>query len=216
MRPKKARGLPASTLERLPRYLRACSQFEREGRPVVSSEQLARAAGLSPEALRKDLAHLGPFGRRGIGYDVATLASRVRENLGLTRPRHVVIVGVGHLGTSLLQYGTGFSRAGFRLVAAFDTDESKIGWELEGVKIWPMSSLAAVLQERSAEIALLAVPPSQAQSVADELAEAGVKAILNFTPAVLTVPPSVTLRNFDLVGELEHLTYFLDPPPPRR
>jgi len=205
----KDRGVPGPTVGRLSRYLRAFSQFERDGRKVASSRELARATALSPEAVRKDLAHFGQFGRRGIGYDVKSLAAQVREILGLSKPRAVAIVGVGNLGTSLLQYG-GFAKAGFKVEAAFDTDPSKVGWELEGVRIWPMGALRQILREKRIEIAILAVPAGQAQRVTDELVDSGVRAILNFAPIVLSTPPSVMVRAVDLASEMERLTYFLD------
>lgn len=196
---------------RLSRYLRAFVQFEREGVPTVSSRQLATASGLKPDAVRRDLAYFGQFGRRGIGYDVITLASKMREILGLSKPRGLAIVGVGNLGMSLLQYG-GFGKAGLKVLAAFDTDPSKIGWELEGVRIWPMGAMRQVLREKRVEIAILAVPMSQAQRAVEALVDSGIKAVLNFAPVHLEVPSSVMVRSVDLASELEHLTYFLGKP----
>jgi len=119
------------------------------------------------------------------------------------------LVGAGHLGTALLQYG-GFAKAGFRIEAAFDVDPSKVGWELEGVRIWPTAAIRQVVREKKIEIGVIAVPAAQAQRVAEELLEAGIRAILNFAPCVLKVPPSVQVRGVDLASELEHLTYFLE------
>jgi len=200
--------IPDPAVGRLPRYLRAFADFEREGRSPVSSQDLAAATGIHPALVRNDLANFGTFGQRGIGYDVKTLDTKMREILGLNRSRHLALVGVGHLGMALLQYG-GFAKAGFRIEAAFDQDPSKIGWELEGVRIWPAQSLRTVVREKKLEIGVVAVPASQAQAVADALVDAGVKAILNFAPCLLTVPKSVLVRGVDLSSELEHLTYFL-------
>jgi redox-sensing transcriptional repressor len=205
----KPKNIPAPTVGRLSRYLRAFSLFERDGVEIVSSRELATASGLNPEAVRKDLAHFGQFGRRGIGYNVKTLGAKVRNILGVSRPWSVAIVGVGHLGQSLLQY-EGFAKAGFRVQAAFDTDPSKIGWELEGVKIQPPASMKQELREKKIKIAILTVPANRAQRAAEELTDAGIKAILNFTPAMLNVPPSVLVRAVDMASEMEQLTYFLD------
>jgi len=203
------RVIPGPTVGHLSRYLRAFAQFERDGVPVISSRELASAADLSPDVVRRDLAYFGQFGRRGIGYDVKTLGAKVKGILGLSRSWGVAIVGVGHLGMSLLQYG-GFEKAGFTVEAAFDSDPSKVGWELEGVKIWPVGSLGQVLREKKIDIAILTVPASQAQRVTDELVDAGIRAILNFAPVRLSVPPTLLVRGVDLASEMEHLTYFLD------
>jgi redox-sensing transcriptional repressor len=205
---KNLRRIPEPVVGRLPRYLRAFAEFEREERSTVSSSDLSGATGISSSQVRKDLAVLGSFGRRGIGYGVKTLDSKMREILGLNRARKLALVGVGRLGMALLQYA-GFHKAGFKIDAAFDQDPSKIGWELEGVRIWPAQSLRTVVRDRKLEIGVVAVPASQAQAVADALVDAGVKAILNFAPCLLNVPKSVLVRGVDLSSELEHLTYFL-------
>jgi redox-sensing transcriptional repressor len=188
--------------------LRAFAQFEREGHHTVSSENLSVVTGFNPAQVRKDLAAMGTFGQRGIGYDVKILLPQMKEILGLNRTRRLALVGVGHLGMSLLQYG-GLPKAGFRIEAAFDQDSSKIGWELEGVRIWPSQSLPTVVRDLKLEIGVVAVPAPQAQIVTDALVDAGVKAILNFAPCPLSVPKSILVRGVDLSSELEHLTYFL-------
>lgn len=193
---------------RLPRYSRSFAQLEFEGRYTVSSKVLSAATGFSPEQVRKDLAAMGTFGQRGIGYDVRILLPKMREILGLNQTRRLALVGVGHLGMSLLQYG-GFRKAGFRIEAAFDRDPSKIGWELEGVRIWPSQAMKPVVREMKLEIGVVAVPAQQAQVVADALVDAGIQAILNFAPCLLSVPKSIRVRGVDLSSELEHLTYFL-------
>ena len=181
----------------------------RDRRSVISSKELAAVSGINPAQVRKDLAHFGQFGQRGIGYDVKTLDAKMRDILGLHRVWRIALVGAGNLGTALLQYG-GFSKAGFKIEAAFDVDPSKVGWELEGVRIWATPAIRQVVREKKIEIGVIAVPASQAQRVADDLVDAGVRAILNFAPCVLTVPKSVLVRGVDLASELEHLTYFLE------
>ena len=203
------RNIPEPTVARLPRYLRSFSEFLRDRRSVISSKELAAASGINPAQVRKDLAHFGQFGQRGIGYDVKTLDAKMRDILGLHRAWRIALVGAGNLGTALLQYG-GFSKAGFKIEAAFDVDPSKVGWELEGVRIWATPAIRQVVREKKIEIGVIAVPASQAQRVADDLVDAGVRAILNFAPCVLTVPKSVLVRGVDLASELENLTYFLE------
>lgn len=205
---RKKKKIPRPTIERLPRYLLCFSDFLRKEKPVISSRDLAEASGIHPAQVRKDLAYFGHFGRRGIGYDVRVLDMRMKEILGLDKTWGAALVGVGHLGMALLQY-RGFEKAGFKIEAAFDVDPSKIGWELEGVKIWPTPQLSQIVREKKLEIGIVTVPASQAQKVTDTLVDAGIKAILNFAPCLLSVPSSVRVRNVDLASELEHLAYFL-------
>src|ERR1700690_669217 len=207
--PQKRKSIPEPTIARLPRYLRSFAEFIHNQLTVISSKELAGASGINPAQVRKDLAYFGQFGQRGIGYDVKTLDSKMREILGLHKAWRIALVGCGNLGTALLQYG-GFAKAGFKIEAAFDVDPSKVGWELEGVRIWATPAIRQVVREKKIEIAIIAVPASQAQRVADDLGEAGIRAVVNFAPCVLTVPKSVLARGVDLASELEHLTYFLE------
>jgi len=204
----KPRTIPEPTIARLPRYLRSFAQLAAAGQEVLSSKELAAASGINPAQVRKDLAYFGQFGQRGIGYEVKTLDAKMRGILGLHKAWRIALVGAGNLGTALLQYG-GFAKAGFRIEAAFDMDPSKVGWELEGVRIWGTPAIRQVVRERKIEIGIIAVPASQAQRVCDDLVDAGVRAIVNFAPCVLSVPKSVLVRGVDLASELEHLTYFL-------
>ncbi len=207
--PPKKKSIPEPTIARLPRYLRSFTGFIHDHRSVISSKELAAASGINSAQVRKDLAYFGQFGQRGIGYDVKNLDVKMREILGLHKAWRIAIVGAGNLGTALLQYG-GFTKAGFRIEAAFDVDPSKVGWELEGIRIWATPAIRQVVREKKIEIGVLAVPASQAQRVADDLVDAGIRAILNFAPCTLTVPKSVLVRGVDLASELEHLTYFLE------
>jgi redox-sensing transcriptional repressor len=207
--PKTRKNIPEPTIARLPVYLRSFASLEPRSSGVVSSQELAQASAINPAQVRKDLAAIGQFGQRGVGYDIKTLNGKMREILGLHKAWRIALVGAGNLGMALLQYG-GFSKAGFRIEAAFDVDPSKVGWELEGVKIWPTPSLRQVIREKKIEIAVLAVPAGQAQRVAELLVDAGIRAILNFAPCLITVPKSVLVREVDLASELEHLTYFLE------
>jgi redox-sensing transcriptional repressor len=204
----KRRNIPDPTIARLPQYLRTFAAFGQKKTSVISSKELAAASGINSSQVRKDLAYFGQFGQRGIGYDVKILDAKMREILGLHRVWRIALVGAGNLGMALLQYG-GFAKAGFKIEAAFDVDPSKVGWELEGVRIWAIPAIRQVVREKKIEIGLIAVPASQAQRVAEEMVDAGVRAILNFAPCLLTVPKSVLVRGVDLASELEHLTYFL-------
>lgn len=207
--PQKQKSIPEPTIARLPRYLRSFNEFERKNHTIISSKELAGVSGINPSQVRKDLAYFGQFGRRGIGYEVRKLDVKMREILGLHKTWGIALVGAGNLGTALLQYG-GFAKAGFKIEAAFDVDPSKVGWELEGVRIWAASAIRTIVREKKIEIAVMAVPASQAQRTADELVDGGIRAILNFAPCLLNYPKSVLVRNVDLASELEHLTYFLE------
>lgn len=204
---KKAR-IPVSTVNRLSLYLRVFSQIEAGGHATVASRELAALSGINPAQVRKDLAYFGQFGRRGVGYDVGSLKRQIRGILGLDRDWNCAIVGVGHLGQALLMY-RGLKHYGFNVVAAFDSDPDKISWELEGVPVFDIAELARVAAEMKLEIAILAVPGPVAQEVADLVAEARIPAILNFAPVQLHLGSGVILRQVDLAGELEALTYQL-------
>lgn len=204
---QKAR-IPVSTVNRLSLYLRVFSQVEAGGHATVASRELAALSGINPAQVRKDLAYFGQFGRRGVGYSVSSLKREIRGILGLGRDWNCAIVGMGHLGQALLMY-KGLKNQGFNVVAAFDSDPDKIQWELEGVPVYDIAELKAVALEKKIEIALMTVPGSVAQEVAERVAEASIPAILNFAPAPLRLGPGVILRQVDLAGELEALSYQL-------
>ena len=204
---KPGRRIPEATVARLPLYLRCLLEVAEEKTATISSERLADMAGVNAAKVRKDLSYLGSYGTRGVGYDVEYLLYQFRRELGLTQDWPVVIVGVGNLGHALANYG-GFSARGFRVVALFDADHHKVGERLAGVAVSPMEDLTRVATERGAAIGIIATPASVAQDVADRLVEAGVSAILNFAPAVISVPPEVSLRKVDLSIELQILSYY--------
>jgi redox-sensing transcriptional repressor len=200
--------IPVTTVNRLSLYLRVFSQIEKSGSDTVSSRELAELSGINSAQVRKDLAYFGQFGRRGVGYAVAELKKQIRSILGLERDWKVGIIGAGRLGQALMMY-PGFGAYSFRVVAAFDSDPDKIGWELEGIRIHDLADFGKVARETRLEIAILSVPAAVAQDVANEVVAARVGAILNFAPAYLSVPQGTMLRNVDFASELEALTYFL-------
>jgi redox-sensing transcriptional repressor len=200
--------IPVTTVNRLSLYLRVFSQIEATGNETVSSRELAALSGINPAQVRKDLAYFGQFGRRGVGYDVLSLKRQIRGILGLNREWNCAIVGVGHLGMALLMY-KGLRPYGFNVVAAFDSDPDKISWELEGVPVYDVADLESVAREKRVEIAVLTVPAQAAQDVASQVVAAGIPAVLNFAPLQLSLPKSMILRQVDLAGELEALTYQL-------
>lgn len=201
------RPIPEATVGRLPLYLRALVEMAENGTSTVSSETLAEATGVNSAKVRKDLSHLGSYGTRGVGYDVAYLIHQVRRELGLTQAWPIVIAGIGNLGQALANY-RGFVERGFRTVALLDNDPAKIGTSIDGVSIRSIDDIQAVVREHQAAIGVIATPAAAAQEVADAMVAAGIHSILNFAPAILSVPRGVSVRKVDLAIELQILTYY--------
>jgi redox-sensing transcriptional repressor len=198
--------LPEATIARLPEYLRALHNLGEAGADTISSEGLAAAAGVNSAKLRKDLSHLGSYGTRGVGYDVALLIDQIEFVLGLDQRRAVCLVGVGNLGHALAGYD-GFASRGFKIVALFDADPAKVGERIHGLTVRHISELPAAAAEESIAIGVIATPAGAAQAVADDLVAAGVTSILNFAPCVLSVPAGVDVRKVDLAIELQILSF---------
>jgi redox-sensing transcriptional repressor len=175
--------------------------------PTVSSERLAEMAGVNAAKVRKDFSYLGSYGTRGVGYDVDYLLHEISRELGLTRDWPVAIVGIGNLGRALANY-RGFGARGFRIVALVDADQDLVGKEVGDLTIEPISALARIVEDRKITIGMIATPAPVAQEVADQLVAAGVRSILNFAPAVLTVPTGVSMRKVDLAIELQILSFY--------
>jgi redox-sensing transcriptional repressor len=199
------RRIPEATVARLPVYLRSLLEIAGDA-TTVSSERLAELAGVNAAKVRKDLSYLGSYGTRGVGYDVEYLLFQMSRELGLTQHWPVVIVGIGNLGHALANYG-GFDASGFHVVALVDSDPSKIGQVVGDATVRPMSELPDVVRDNEVVIGIIATPAHAAQDVADLLVAAGVTSILNFAPAVLTVPEGVSLRKVDLAVELQILSF---------
>ncbi len=201
------RPIPEATVGRLPVYLRALVEMAEDGGSVVSSETLAEASGVNSAKVRKDLSHLGSYGTRGVGYDVAYLIHQIRRELGLTQHWPVVIAGVGNLGHALANY-KGFGERGFEVVALVDADPEKVGEEVNGLPIERVEDLPRIVEEHHVAIGMVCTPGQVAQEVADGMVEAGIQSILNFAPAVITVPDDVSLRKVDLSIELQILAFY--------
>ena len=201
------RPIPEATVGRLPLYLRALVEMAEAGATTISSESLAEAAGVNSAKVRKDLSHLGSYGTRGVGYDVAYLIHQVRRELGLTQHWPVLIVGIGNLGHALANY-RGFAERGFRVVALVDNDRSKVGEVVGGLSVRHIDDLPEIVREHEVAIGVVSTPAQVAQEVAERLVEAGVRSILNFAPAVISVPPTVSLRKVDLSIELQILAFY--------
>ena len=200
-------AIPRKAVYRLSIYQRCLQRLADNEVETVSSPALAKAAGVKPTQLRKDLAYFGQFGTRGMGYQVAALLAGIREVLGRTRLQPVILVGVGNLGAALLHY-QGFNKEGFEIVAGFDADPGRLTHG-PGVPVLPHLELPPFIHRNGVKMAILAVPASVAQEVANQLVGAGIQAILNFSPTILEVPAEIMVNNVDLAVELENLSYFV-------
>jgi redox-sensing transcriptional repressor len=206
-RARSRRRIPEATVARLPLYLRSLLEVAGEGTTTISSERLAELAGVNAAKVRKDLSYLGSYGTRGVGYDVEYLLFQMSRELGLTQDWPVVIVGVGNLGHALANYG-GFGDRGFPVAALVDADERVVGSVVNGVTVRHLDELPDLVAGRGIAIGIIATPASAAQEVADRLVAAGVASILNFAPAVISVPSEVFLRKVDLAVELQILSFY--------
>ena len=200
--------MPRKTIYRLSIYLRCLARLRENEIGTVSSEALAKAAGVKSTQLRKDLAYFGTFGTRGLGYDVAELSQKISAELGTSSLQPVILVGVGHLGLALVSY-RGFEKEGFEIIAAFDTEPNRRRDKKITQPILGIDQLPQFIAEHSVKMAILSVPVAVAQETANTLIACGVMGILNFAPIVLAVPEDVMVNNVNLAIELENLSYFI-------
>ncbi len=198
--------VPKAVVSRLSLYLRELQHLVRDGEATTSSIQLGSRLGFTDTQVRKDLAYFGQFGYPGIGYRCAEMIGVIRAILGTDQDWAVGIVGAGNLGSALVRH-QGFADQGFRIVACFDQDPRRVGNDLDGVPILPMTDLADVFQRENIKLGILAVPATEAQSVAQQLVDAGIEGILNFAPVTISVPDHVSKSSVDLAIELEQLSF---------
>ena len=200
--------IPRKTIYRLSIYSRCLARLRENSIVTVSSEALAKAAGVKSTQLRKDLAYFGTFGTRGLGYEVGELSRMIADELGTSRLQPVILVGVGNLGLALLSY-RGFEKEGFEIVAAFDLEPQRPRGKKIQVKVAGLEELPAFIREHRVRMAILTVPAEAAQAAANQLIACGVLGILNFSTIVLHVPEEVMVNNVNLAIELENLSYFI-------
>lgn len=202
------RRIPEATVARLPVYQRLLLDLVSTGTTTVSSEQLAQMAGVNASKVRKDLSFLGSFGTRGSGYDADFLLAQVDRELGLDHDWPIAIVGIGNLGRALAN-APGFSSRGFRVASLFDVDPELVGTRVRGVVVSHLDRFEEVVAEDLPAIGVIATPAADAQAVADRMVRAGLRAILNFAPRVLSLPAGVLLREVDLSIELQVMSFHL-------
>lgn len=199
-------GLSRATVARLPHYLMLLDDRE-SGSDTVSSDALANAAGVHAANVRRDLSDIGFQGTRGVGYSAPALRDRIRKELGIEQRRNVAVIGAGNLGTALARY-SGFSKRGFDVVAIYDIEPRRVGTKIGDCEVRPFEQMASDCSSGFFEVAILAVPATAAQTVADDLLQAGVSSILNFAPSRVSINDWVPVRQVDLSTELQILSYY--------
>jgi redox-sensing transcriptional repressor len=200
--------IPLPTVNRLSLYLKCFAELSASDVEYVSSDEVAKQIGLNPAQVRKDLAYFGKFGRRGFGYHVEQLKENISKILGTHKGCKVAVVGTGNLGRALLMY-KGFVARGFKVIAGFDTDPDKVGWELDSVKIYESSEMERVIKKEKIEIVILTTPADAIPEIMARLKKTPIRGVLNFAGKHLVNEEDIIVRNVDLALELEQLMFFL-------
>ncbi len=203
----KEEKISPKVIERLTKYLRCLENLIPDD--YISSEDLAEKMGFTAAQVRKDLSNFGEFGVRGKGYQVRTLYKDIERILGINKNNNVIIVGFGRLGSALLSEPE-FTKESFKIIGIFDNSTDKIGKKVNGIKIEDIKKIGEAITTFAdkIDIAILTVPKSVAQDIADFLVKEGIKAILNFAPLKLDVPKDVFVENIDLYAKLQELNYW--------
>ena len=200
--------IPDIIIGRLPVYLRALQRLADKGISTTSSQELGEIVGISAAQIRKDISQFGEFGKQGTGYAISFLIEKLQDILKVDRVWEVVVVGMGDIGHALAHY-QGFANRGFHVKMVFDNDPKKVGEKIGEFEVYDTASLAEKIKQHKVKIAMIAVPAGDAQTVADQLVKAGVKAILNYAPISLNVPEGVRVQYVDPVTHLQRMTYYL-------
>ena len=192
---------------RLSRYLQVLTQARKMGKETISSQELSEYTHVNSTQIRRDLSGFGKFGKRGVGYNVDTLVSQIRKILRTSGQHNIALFGAGHLGRAIASSDI-FADHGFRVVAMFDTDRAKIGEQINGVAVRHVDDVAQIVEDEDIVVGVLAVPTAAAQELADQLVDAGVKIIFNYSDALLHVPPEVTVHTSSPAVDLLYALYF--------
>ncbi len=212
MKTKQRQHLSLYTVKRLCLYLRDLKKLKESGKKVISSSSITESLNVNASQFRKDLSYYGEFGKRGVGYDVDFLIKKIESILGTSKVWKIALIGLGRLGGALLEF-TGFLKFNLKITAVFDKDKRKIGRFYKDLVVYDISDLKKVIQAQNIKVGMLCTPPEVAQSVAETMQEAGIKAILNFTPTNLQTQRNTFVSNVDMASELQSLIYFLNPKP---
>lgn len=200
--------IPDIVVSRLPRYLQALQQMDAEDKKSTSSQELGERIGISAAQIRKDLSHFGEFGKQGTGYSIPYLIDQLQIIMKVKRVWEIALVGAGDLGHAIARY-QGFANRGFRIALVFDNDPERIGTKIGDFTVQDASQLITAIRQSGVRIAMLTVPASVAQTVAEELVKAGVCAILSYAPIPLNLPPEVYVQYIDPIIQLQHMTYYI-------
>jgi redox-sensing transcriptional repressor len=201
--------IPDIVVGRLPLYLRSLQRMAQTGRQVTSSQELGENLGISAAQIRKDLSQFGEFGKQGTGYQIDFLIDKLRQILHVDRTWDMAVVGAGDIGSAVARY-QGFANRGFCVAMIFDNDSARIGSRIGDFVVMDAAEMQTAIVSAGIRIAMITVPAAQAQVVADQLVEAGVKAILNYAPLSLNVPPDVHVQYIDPAIHLQRMTYYLE------
>ena len=204
---KSGEKLALGVAARLSRYLQVLIQARKMGKETISSQELADYTHVNSTQIRRDLSGFGKFGKRGVGYNVDSLVSQIRKILHTSGQHNIALFGAGHLGTAIATSDI-FADHGFRVVSIFDVDRGKVGERIGSLEVRHNSDLREMIDEEDIVVAVLAVPSAAAQKLADELVEAGVKIIFNYSDALLQVPPEVTVHTSSPAVDLLYALYF--------
>ena len=200
--------IPDIIIGRLPIYLRALQRLAEKGIHNTSSQELGEMIGISAAQIRKDISQFGEFGKQGTGYSIPFLIERLQTIMKINRAWDVIVVGMGDVGHAIARYN-GFVNRGFKVTMLFDSDSTKIGQKVNNLEIYSMDTMVEKIKQNKIKVAMLTVPASAAQEVAEQLVKAGVKAILNYAPIHLNVPKDVRVQHIDPATHLQRMTYYL-------
>lgn len=198
-----------AVVKRLPKYYRYLGMIADKGIIRVSSQELSNITGLTASQIRQDLNHFGGFGQQGYGYNVEELKNEIEKIIGIDKSYKAIIIGVGNIGRAILNY-RGFQNSGFNIVGLFDHAEDLVGKTITGLNVKDISDLESFMKEEEADIAVIAIPASEAQQVCEILVDGGIKGIWNFAPIDLKLPKKVVLENVHLDESLYTLTYYMN------
>jgi redox-sensing transcriptional repressor len=199
--------IPDIVVSRLPRYLQALQQMEKDGKLATSSQELGERIGISAAQIRKDLSHFGEFGKQGTGYSIPYLIDQLQTILKVKQVWEIALIGAGDLGHAIARY-QGFANRGYHIAMVFDVDSRKIGNKVGENIVHNTSEMVSMIQNANIKIAMLTVPASEAQAVAENLVRAGVCAILSYAPIPLNLPGNILVQYIDPIIQLQHMTYY--------
>lgn len=200
--------IPDIVVGRLPRYLQELLHMTQKDQKTTSSQELGERLGISSAQIRKDLSQFGEFGKQGTGYSISYLIEQLQVILKVDKVWDIALVGAGDLGHAIARY-QGFKNRGFRVAMVFDNDPAKIGSSIGDFVVQDTANIGTLVEQANIKVAMLTVPVSAAQEVAEALVRAGVRAILNYAPTPLNLPEHVCVQYIDPIVALQHMTYYL-------